>query len=202
MRNHIVLDIERSADDGDLECRLRRFGLDFSFVYAPVSHLRESEWARWTHILPAYVRAARQALVGKVRQNHLIFLTAAGLALTAAILSSFYPKTTPEISVLNFIYRRRSGPVGRLLDLFVKRALERMKFIGVPSHGAAEAYSRRFPNAASRIRIFPTWCGFPEDPPVATPSKVPVFAGGRSARDYGTLLKALRMLDVSALLAA
>ncbi|MDZ7314056.1 MAG: glycosyltransferase family 4 protein [candidate division KSB1 bacterium] len=181
---------------------MRRIGLDFNFVYAPVSHLRESEWSRWTNILPAYLQAARKALAGMGQEDHLIFLTATGLALTAATLCSSSLKTAPKISVLNFIYRRRSWPVGRLLDVFVERALDQMNFIGVPSHGAAEEYRQHFPKAASRIHVLPTWCGFPEAAPVVTPSSVPVFSGGRSMRDYETLIEALDILKVSALIAA
>jgi glycosyltransferase involved in cell wall biosynthesis len=202
MQYHIVLDIERSADDGDLESRLRHRGLEFNFVYAPLPHWRESEWSRWTQILPAYLQAARTTLTGMGQQDHLIFLTATGLAFTAATLCSFSSKKTPKISVLNFIYRRRFWPVGHLLDLFVKRALEQMKFIGVPSRMAAKEYSLHFPKAVSRIHVFPTWCGFPENTPVATPASAPIFSGGRSMRDYGTLLETLRQLKASAIIAA
>jgi len=202
MRNHIVIDIDRSDDDGDLEARMRRFGLDFNFVYAPVSPVRASEWSRWTHVFPAYTQAARTALTGMGPQDHLIFLTATGLAFTAAALCSFSLKKAPKFSVLNFIYRHRFWPVGRLLDLFVKRAVEQMKFIGVPSRVAAKEYSHYFPTAASRIHVFPTWCGFSENAPVTAPASVTIFSGGRSMRDYGTLLETLRQLKVSAIIAA
>jgi glycosyltransferase involved in cell wall biosynthesis len=199
MRYHIVVDLERSQDDGDLESRLRAIGLDFNFVYAPNTALRETEWSRWTQVLPGYIRAARQALKGMGQHDHLVFLTA-GLAITSAMLRSFSPAAAPQISIINFIYRRRFWPVGSALDLFVKRALDYFTFIGVPSHKAAEEYRHRFPDASSRIRLFPTWCGFPEEPPGATDSPVAVFAGGHSMRDYGTLLKALRLLDVPAVI--
>ncbi len=202
MRNHIILDIERSEDDGDLESRMRRMELNFKFVYAPVSHLRESEWSRWTHVLPNYLRAAQQALEGMERQDHLIFLAATGLALTAATRCFFSPQNAPRISVLNFIYRRRFRPVGHVLDFFAKRAVEQMQFIGVPSHLAVKEYRHYFPKTASRIHVFPTWCGFPEYAPAATPSIVSIFSGGRSMRDYGTLLEALRQVEVPATLAA
>jgi len=197
MRHHIVVDLERSQDDGDLESRLRAIGLDFNFVYAPNTAWRETEWSRWTQVLPGYLRAARQALKGMGQHDHLIFLTA-GLAITAAMLRSFSPAAAPQISIINFIYRRRFWPVGSVLDLFVKRALDNFTFIGVPSHKAAEEYRFRFSKAGSRIRLFPTWCGFPEEPSAATAPPVAVFSGGHSMRDYETLLKALRRLNVSA----
>jgi hypothetical protein len=202
LRNHIVVDIDRREDDGDLAARMQRFGLQVDFVYAPVSPLRESEWSRWTQVLPAYLRAARQSLVGMQQHDHLIFLAATGLALAAANACWFYRKRAPKISVLNFIYRRRFGPVGSLLDFVVKRALAQMNFIGVPSREAAEAYCRRFPKAASQFQVFPTWCGFPETEPRPVPSSIPIFSGGRSMRDYKTLFEALRLLEVPATIAA
>lgn len=201
MHNHIVLDIEQSADDGDLGARLRRHDLKFDLVYAPNTPLRESEWSRWTTVSAGYIRAGWQALQGMRSQDRLIFFTA-GLALTAAMLSRFTSGPAPEIAVLNFIYRRRPGWLGRGFELFVKRALEHIAWIGVPSREAAAYYRECFPKAAARFQVFPTWCGFPEEPPAVSASTTAVFSGGRSMRDYGTLLEALRRLEISANIAA
>jgi len=200
MQNYIVVDIHAHEDDGDLGERLRRLGCEFEFIYAPVTARRESELSRWLKILPQYIRAALKSLAGKGRGDHLVFLAASGISILASAINTVLPGKGPKISAINFIYRKRSGLPGKLIETLFRFSLKRFAYVGVPSKAAAQAYRNYFPLAKERIHYFPTWCGFPEKKAAQGSNRINIFAGGRSVRDYATLLKALQTLQLPALL--
>lgn len=114
----------------------------------------------------------------------------------AALYSPLLTRRKHEIYISTFIYRPRSGMLGKIYRGIINAALGRreVKKIFVYSESEARRYADLFPKAASKFRFVPL--GIPQD--IEFDEKIEpesgakpfIFSAGRSNRDYAILKEA------------
>lgn len=111
-----------------------------------------------------------------------------------AVLRRLRGSTRPPFIILTFT----PGEVARPFYPFIRTALKAVDRVTVITRAEIDAYGRLFGLPASEISLclLGTYDLFPAGPPVSqgNPDSPYVHASGRSARDYGTLVKAAQGL--------
>lgn len=103
---------------------------------------------------------------------------------------------SPKISILTFIYKKKSGISGKIFHWFVNKALtyRNIEKVCVLSSYEVERYSQMFPQIAEKLYF--THFGLSEKDSGIVASKGDYFlSAGRSNRDYDFLVETFRLLD-------
>jgi glycosyltransferase involved in cell wall biosynthesis len=150
---------------------------------------------------PLYLHQAWRALRRTRNAEHDVVLASEGKAgLPLGFLRRLRRQTRPKLVILFFSVK---GVIMHCLSL-ARYAMRGVDHIIVPTQAEVSYYSRLLGYPTDRITCCPlgVYDPYGAEPSVAEDDLGYIFAGGRSERDYGTLMRAAAGLDAQFVVAA
>ena len=164
------------------------------FLWAETSD-RSGRLGKLVSRYPPFWRLALRALRQTATHDYdLIVAWESKTGIPLALLRCLSGQTRPPFVILTFT----PGEVAHAFFPLIRYALGAVDHVTVLTHAEIEAYRRPFGLSESKISLclLGTYDLYPAGPPAARDSAASpyVHASGRSARDYGTLVKAAQGL--------
>lgn len=153
-----------------------------------------STWDKVFKLWMSYAVASVRAFV-RLKRYNVVYSWHAVIGLFLAFWCRVLHISSPDIVLAQVILPERGDNLAqRLRRWFVSFCLKRIAVVVVYSSVEVEKYERAFGNGITRFVFVPLGIEIPE----ATPAQEQpyLFSGGRSNRDYLTLIQAVRNIDV------
>ena len=169
----------------------KHFDTDVLSSRAPKSFQSRFEkiFGLWKSYAGTALRALRCA-----GQYDVVYAWHAVIGLMLASLCRLLQIKKPAIVVAQLIVpQKKESVTQRLKTAFTRYALHRVDCVIVYSSIEVEQFVQEFGNGRTRFQFTPL--GIDALPPLKVEDNGYIFAGGRSNRDYTTLIKAMKALD-------
>ncbi len=172
--------------------------VDFVFIKPPSD--RFAKWGKLLAYYPALLRLGWRALRRTREREYDVVLAFEGkCGLPLGFLRHLTGQSRPKLAIMFFSVK---GVIMHFLPL-ARYGMRGVDHIIVPTHAEIPYYSRLLGYPEERITFCPLGTYNPyRTAPEAADSPGYIFAGGRSERDYGTLMAAVNGLDAQVVVAA
>jgi glycosyltransferase involved in cell wall biosynthesis len=173
--------------------------VDFVSIQPPADSF--AKWGKVLAYYPALLRLAWRALKQTQREEYDVVLAFEGKdGLPYGFLRHIYGQSQPKLVIMFFSVK---GVIMHFLSL-ARYGMAGVDHIIVPTRAEIPYYTRLLDYPQERITYCPlgTYNPYGATPPAEADPPGYIFAGGRSERDYGTLLRAVDGLDAAVVVAA
>jgi glycosyltransferase involved in cell wall biosynthesis len=168
------------------------------FLYTPTND-HFAKWGKLFVYYPAYVKLAWQAYRQTQKKKYdLVVAWESDTGFPLGLIRRLLGQKRPPLAVLTFSIR---GPLAHFPRL-QRLGAAGVDFFTVTSQHEVISYTQSLGLPPGRIKFCPYGVYGIQSRFDETPEKSFIFSGGRSGRDYATLLEALEGLDISAKIAA
>ncbi|MBN1481255.1 glycosyltransferase [candidate division KSB1 bacterium] len=148
----------------------------------------------------SYVLTGYSAFL-KIRNYDLVYAWHAVMGLVVAFLCRFFHAKRPKIVIAQLIIPKRPASLNQYLrEAFIRYALKRVDTVIVYSTIEAEQFEKRYGNGSTLFTFLPLGIELSNHRPASDEHYI--FSGGRSNRDYATLVKAVTGLNFKVKIAA
>lgn len=137
----------------------------------------------------------------KIRDYDLVYAWHAVMGLVVAFLCRLLHVKRPKIVIAQLIIPKRPATLNQYLrETFIRYALKRVETVIVYSTIEAEKFAERYGNGFTTFTFLPLGIELSNHRPASDEHYI--FSGGRSNRDYATLVKAVNGLNFKVKIAA
>ncbi len=194
----LVMDWE-PPDDWPFLTPLQRF-FDVEILHVSAPKNINSAFEKVTRLWKSYAVASIRA-VSRLKQNHAVYSWHAVIGLFLAFWCRLLRISSPSIVLAQLILPERPKTVSqKLRRWFVTFSLKRVDVVVVYSQIEVEKYESLYGNAKTHFVFVPLGIDFPQN--IVTREKEYIFSGGRSNRDYSTLIQAAHAIKTPVVIVA
>jgi glycosyltransferase involved in cell wall biosynthesis len=174
------------------------FDTEICFGQAPKSF--QSQIEKIVSLWKSYVFTAIRALF-KIKSYDVAYAWHAVIGLVFAALCRFFRLRRVRIVVAQLIVPSKNDSIAQRAKLaFTRYALKRIELVIAYSHVEVEQFKNEYENGFTKFVFAPLGIDLP--PNDGKPDKGYIFSGGRSNRDYETLIRAVAPFKTSLHIAA